>query len=128
MEQSRQKDVLVADDNVIIGKVIPRTLQSVGHCVDVVEDGKSALDALCERHYDLAILNLQMPLLGGLQVVQKFRANGGGIPIVVLTADPSVETIHECELAGVNTCLSKPVSAHHLLSIVSALMGLDSNN
>lgn len=87
MEQLRQKDVLVADDNANIGKVISRTLQRVGHCVDVVEDGKSALDALCERYYDLAILDLQMPLLGGLQVVQKFRANGGGIPVVVLTAD-----------------------------------------
>ena len=105
----------------IVRTVIFRILQSAGHWVDVVEDGKTALDALYATHYDLAIMDLQMPHMGGLQAVQRFLDGGGTVPFVVLTANASPDIMQACERAGVRICLTKPVEARHLLGVVSSL-------
>ena len=81
------RHILVAEDNAINRKVIARILESAGHRVDLVEDGEEALDALYRRTYDLAIMDLQMPRMGGLQAVRRYLDGGDSVPFIVLTAN-----------------------------------------
>ena len=113
------KHILVAEDNAINRKVIARILESAGHRVDLVEDGEEALHALYRKPYDLAIMDLQMPHMGGLQAVRRYLDGGDSVPFVVLTANATTEAMQECANAGVRACLTKPVEAGHLLAVVS---------
>ena len=113
------KHILVAEDNAINRKVIAKILESAGHRVDLVEDGAEALDALYRTSYDLAIMDLQMPQMGGLQAVRRYLGGGDNLPFVVLTANATTYAVQECADAGVRACLTKPVEARHLLAVVS---------
>ena len=115
------KHILVAEDNPINRKVIARILESAGHRVDLVEDGEEALVALRRFAYDLAIMDLQIPQMGGLQAMRQYLSDGDDIPFVVLTANATTQALQECTDAGVRACLTKPVEARHLLAVVADL-------
>ena len=117
--ETPSRHILVAEDNAINRKVIARILESAGHRVDLVEDGEEALDALYRSTYDLAIMDLQMPQMGGLQAVRRYIDSGDNIPFIVLTANATTDAARECADAGVRACLTKPVEARHLLAVVS---------
>ena len=115
------KYILVAEDNAINRKVIAKILESAGHRVDLVEDGEEALAALYRTSYDLAIMDLQMPQMGGLQAVRRYLGGGDSLPFIVLTANATTDAVQECADAGVRACLTKPVEARHLLAVVSSV-------
>ena len=89
--------------------------------MDLVEDGEEALDALYRRTYDLAIMDLQMPRMGGLQAVRRYLDGGDSVPFIVLTANATPDAVRECADAGVRACLTKPVEARNLLAVVSSV-------
>ena len=113
------KHILVAEDNAVNRKVIAGILQSAGHRVDLVEDGQEALQALHAKRYDLAIMDLQMPRMGGLEAIRQYLGSGECLPFIVLTANATTQTIEECTTVGVRNCLTKPVEAQQLLTVVS---------
>lgn len=119
-------EILVAEDNAISQKVIEKILERAGHKAHIVENGEQALDALEERTYDLAILDMQMPGMGGLQAAKLYRVmrpRGPHIPFIVLTANATIEAMRECEEAGMDAYLTKPVDANKLLEIIASLSG-----
>ncbi|MDO8413330.1 MAG: ATP-binding protein [Gallionellaceae bacterium] len=116
--------ILVADDNGTNRKIISKILERAGHRVEVVENGEEALDKLESAQYDMAILDMYMPAMGGLEVVKIYRATNRHapyLPVAILTANVTLEARQECEEAGINAFLSKPINAHALLDTVAQL-------
>ena len=118
--------VLVADDNPTNREVLGKILERGGHSVTLVGDGERALDALQAGHYDIALIDRNMPRLGGLETVQAIRLTTGArgrLPVVVLSADVTQEGRQECLEAGADAFLAKPIEAARLLEELQQLCG-----
>lgn len=123
-QEQRSLRILVAEDNGTNRMIITKILESARHSVDVVEDGEQALDKLEGQRYDLAILDMQMPVMGGLDAAKIYRVTEQQqphMPIIVLTANATVEAQRECEEAGIDAFLTKPIDAASLLDTVAHL-------
>lgn len=116
--------ILVAEDNVVNQKVISLILRKAGHMVRIVDNGELALDALrCEK-YDLALLDLGMPVMDGIEAAKLYRvmsSQGSQIPIVALTADATPETRRKCEEARFDGYIIKPFEAKKLLDEIARI-------
>lgn len=116
--------ILVAEDNRINQKVIEKMLRWGGHVVTIVENGEQALDALREQDFDLVLLDLNMPVMGGVDVVKLHRFATGARddpPFVALTADATEESRRLCMDAGIDAYLTKPVDTGELLTLIDRL-------
>ena len=116
--------VLVAEDNRTNQRVIERMLRSVGHEVTIVDNGEQALNALENGAFDLVLMDLNMPVMGGLDAIRlhRFAASGERMPrFVALTADASDETRRQSAEAGIDAYVTKPVEVRELLSLVDRL-------
>lgn len=123
-QERRMLDILVADDNGTNRKIISKILERGGHRVDLVENGELALDMLESKRYDLAILDMFMPLMSGLEATKIYRVTASHeprTPIIILTANATVEARRECEEAGIDAFLTKPIDAISLLDTVARL-------
>jgi two-component system sensor histidine kinase RpfC len=116
--------ILVAEDNGTNRQIIEKILKHGNHKVDLVEDGEQALDRLEEDTYDLLILDMNMPHIGGLEVAKIHRALSRqtlDTPVIILTANATPEARLECERAHIDAYLTKPVDALTLLDTVARL-------
>jgi two-component system sensor histidine kinase RpfC len=117
--------ILVADDNRMNQLVISKILQKAGHDVKVVGDGGAALDALTDEEFDVAIMDVNMPVMDGVAVVQNFRFGAIGderLPILGLTADASLETRDRCLAAGMDASITKPIEPAALLAAIDEVV------
>lgn len=120
-------EILVAEDNAINQKVVRGVLEKTGHRVYIVENGEQALEALENHRFDLALFDLQMPVMDGLEALKIYRftqIGGQGVPIVMLSADVTPEARNECLSAGADGFLTKPIQAKTLLKTVGDLVRL----
>jgi CheY-like chemotaxis protein len=103
--------VLVAEDDRINAKLMDSLLRKAGHEVVLVRDGERALQAARSRPFDLALVDLRMPRMDGLEFTRRYRAQeeGGRLPIVALTANAAEDAHSECLAAGMDDFLTKPV-------------------
>lgn len=125
-ENAKRYRIVVADDSATNRQVIGKILERGGHQVTLVDDGEYVLDALETAEYDIAILDRNMPGLGGVETLRALRAMGYSrerLPVVVLSADVTGDTRSECDEAGANAFLAKPVEATRLLETVAELCG-----
>ena len=123
-EDNRSLNILVAEDNGTNRKIISKILERAGHCADLVENGEQALDALENKRYDLAILDMHMPVMAGLDALRIHRVSAlleSRMPIIILTANATTEARRECEEAGADAFLTKPIDAIKLLDTVAQL-------
>ena len=119
-----RRRILVAEDNRINQLVIMKMLERAGHEISLVGNGEEALDALVDRQFDLVIIDLNMPVMGGLDAVKMHRFTTGGHdvpPFIALTADATDETRRQCEAAGIEGYLAKPVDVDELLPMIDRL-------
>jgi two-component system sensor histidine kinase RpfC len=111
--------ILVAEDNPTNQRVAQLILESGSHNVTVVENGEEALDALERNAFDLALFDLSMPIVSGLQALKLYRfTTSKPIPVLILSANVTTEVIAECEQAGAAEFVPKPLRASHLLDAV----------
>jgi len=118
--------ILVAEDNSTNQLVIKKILEKANHKPFIVNNGQEALDAVEEDNFDLMILDMQMPIMGGIETakIYNFATNQDyRIPIIILTANATTEAIKECEDANVAAYLTKPINIKKLLSAISELGG-----
>lgn len=118
-------EILVAEDNIINQKVVRGVLEKTGHRVYIVENGEQALEALENHRFDLALFDLQMPVMDGLEALKIYRftqISGQGVPIAMLSADVTPEARDECLSAGADGFLTKPIQAKTLLKTVGDLV------
>lgn len=105
----------VKDNRTLISYFITKT----GAKVDTAENGSQALDRLAARDYDLVIMDMQMPVMDGVEATQLIRARQLNVPVVMLTANAYTEDRLRCEKAGVDDFLTKPVSNQRLNDILT---------
>lgn len=111
-------EILVAEDNETNQKVVAAILEKAGHRVFLVGNGEQALDALETHRFDLALFDVQMPVMDGLDALKIYRfmeSESTAVPIVMLSADATPGTKEQCLAAGANAFITKPVQARTLL-------------
>jgi two-component system sensor histidine kinase RpfC len=108
--------VLVAEDNEIAARVITSFLGKMGFAHTRVADGEAALNEALTGDYGVAIVDLRMPRLDGIDFTRRYReqAPDRPIPILALTANAAEEVKQSCLAAGMNAFLSKPVRPEEL--------------
>ena len=115
--------ILVAEDNPSNQRVIELFLRPIGADVTIVGDGQQALEALDSAPFDLVLMDMQMPVMDGLEATRRLRAGGGlnsRIPVLALTANVMEAHRKACSEAGMNGHIAKPIDARLLLTAVIA--------
>lgn len=107
-------DVLLTEDNKTNQKIIQGILKESGIKLDIANNGQEAIDALKNKEYELILMDVQMPLMGGLEAAQRIRTFNKNIPIIALTASNRPRDIQDTQLAGMNEHLIKPINVEKL--------------
>ena len=118
-------EILLADDNTINQKVIATILRRKGYRVTTVRTGRQALGLLEENEYAMAIVDMHMPEMGGIEAAKLFRfarMDRSHMPFIVLTANATMDALNECEEAGMDAYLTKPIDAEQLVRTVATLL------
>ena len=114
--------ILLVEDDHLLANTMLDMLREEPNTVDWVDDGRQALHALAEEHFDLAILDLTLPRVDGLDIVRQVRQQGNDTPIIILTARADLEEKLQGLDAGADDYLTKPFSPRELLARVAAVM------
>lgn len=113
--------ILVVEDNQTNQLVIEKILQKAGYDVDLANNGEEGLDRLETGTYDLVLADMQMPVMGGIEMIKTFRfthPDSISMPFIVLSANATIDAKEECEEAKVYAFLTKPVKTENLLSAI----------
>jgi two-component system, sensor histidine kinase RpfC len=111
--------ILVAEDNPTNQRVTQLILESGGHRPTIVDNGEAALDELGRTSYDLALFDLSMPGVSGLEALKLYRfSTTKPIPILILSANVTTDIIAECQNAGCAEFMPKPIRAGLLLDAI----------
>jgi DNA-binding response OmpR family regulator len=115
--------ILLAEDNYVNQQVALHMLTGAGHRVDIAHHGGEAVAALEARDYDLVLMDVQMPVVDGLEATRRIRAMGGpraAVPIIAMTANAMTGVEAEYRAAGMDDYISKPVEYQEFLAKVRA--------
>lgn len=113
--------VLVAEDNPTNALVVGRQLKKWNAHTVVVGDGQAAVDAAEQMEFDIIFLDLQMPVMDGLEAASRIRARHPSRPIIALTANATDDVRDQCEAAGFSGFLAKPLEPVQLQRILATL-------
>jgi signal transduction histidine kinase/DNA-binding response OmpR family regulator len=127
-ERRTQLRVLVAEDNSVNQALARRLLEKRGHTVVIAENGRAALEALERDAFDLILMDVQMPVLGGLEAAACIRERervagcAARIPIIALTANAMAGDRERCIESGMDEYLTKPIQARDLFATMERVM------
>jgi len=116
------QQLLLVEDNEINQQVAEEILSDVGFALDTVENGLEALQAVQKRNYDVVLMDIQMPVMDGIEATQKIRALGGAyttLPIIAMTAHALSGDREKSLAAGMNEHVTKPFSQEVLFQVLS---------
>ena len=113
--------LLVIEDDRTVGQYVKRGLSEAGFQVDLVENGTEGLRLGSEGHYDVVVLDLRLPGLDGREVLRTLRDRGITVPVLVLTAQDSVDFKVQALRMGADDYVTKPFALEELLARVEAL-------
>lgn len=115
MSRNNEQSILVVDDDMLVRKVLKKYISNLGYYVDTAEDGRSALDMLGSFSYDLVLTDLQMPRLGGIELLKEMFIEYPDIPKIVLTGQGTNDDIIAALKSGAYDFLYKPIDDFEIL-------------
>jgi signal transduction histidine kinase/CheY-like chemotaxis protein len=125
LQQMRDREnarILVAEDNTVNQRVALGILRKFGYRGEIASDGREAVAALERTHFDLVLMDCQMPEMDGFEATGKIRAlereRGGHLPIIAMTANAMEGDRERCIEAGMDDYVSKPVNAEALIKMI----------
>jgi PAS domain S-box-containing protein len=125
-ERRREFRILLAEDNLVNQKLVVRLLEKRGHHVQVAGDGREVLKKLKTAEFDLVLMDVQMPVLGGFETTAAIRemekGTGRHIPIIALTAHAVTGDRERCLAAGMDGYVAKPIHPEELFEKIEALI------
>lgn len=129
MEPSKSHNVLLVEDYFVNQEVTKNMLENFNCHVDVAQDGVEALEYYREHHYDLILMDIQMPNMDGyeatLLIRQEELAKGKKeVPIIAITANALEENLERCLEVGMNEFILKPIEQASLKKIVGKYIHL----
>jgi two-component system sensor histidine kinase/response regulator len=112
--------ILLVEDNVINQEVATEILSSAGAWVEIANNGQEAIDAVAAKPYDLVLMDLQMPVMGGYEATKFIRIDrkNQNLPIIAMTAHAMQGVEAECKAAGMNDYVSKPIDPRNLFATI----------
>ncbi|MEN8005780.1 MAG: response regulator [Candidatus Krumholzibacteriota bacterium] len=115
--------ILVVEDNPVNSRFVQRYLEKRGHAVAVASNGRLGVEAFREKAFDLILMDVQMPVMDGLQATEAIRDHEGDpeihVPVVGLTAHASAEDRERCLQAGMDGYLTKPLNLSDLDKVLA---------
>lgn len=117
--------IILAEDNELLRKSLAFFLESKGFEVDQFGDGREAMKAIGEHHYDLILTDINMPGFSGMEITQQVR-NGlnSKVPVIILTSSNVEQTELDSFDIGANEFMAKPISPAVLLVRINRLLNL----
>ena len=119
---SNSANILIVDDEPNVRLVFRTALESAGYAAIIAEDGQAALKILKQTKVDLVLLDLQMPILDGMETLRRLREAGNNVPVVIVTAHGSIPHAVEAMKLGAIDFLSKPLSPDALRHVVGEVL------
>ena len=118
--------VLIAEDNATNQMIARIALERAGYACTIVEDGEKALDELSTHRYDVALIDMHMPLMDGLEVARLYNFasfdEDARTPIIMVTADNRPDVVADADFAGISRFVVKPIKPSMLLRVVHELL------
>jgi signal transduction histidine kinase/ActR/RegA family two-component response regulator len=111
-------DILVAEDNTVNQKIALRMLEKRGHRVTLALNGREAVALVRDRAFDIVLMDVQMPVMDGLEATRLIREFNAGLPIVAMTAHAMDGDRERCLDAGMNGYTSKPIRPDELFAAI----------
>jgi CheY-like chemotaxis protein len=127
-EPLRRLAILVAEDNVTSQKVIAKILEIAGHDAQIVDNGQAAAEAVAKGAFDAVLMDIEMPVLNGIEAAKLIRFLSAGrprVPIVALVTRADEPTQRRCKEAGMDVCIARPIEPAGLLQVLEAAISLD---
>ena len=118
--EGTRRRVLLAEDNAVNQKVAVLFLERLGYSTHVVENGQDALDAISREPFDIVLMDVQMPVMDGLDATRRLRLWNRDIYVIAMTANAMEGDRRACLEAGMDDYLSKPVTLERLESALNA--------
>lgn len=131
--QSAQPDfslsgsVLLVEDHVENQRLISMYLNKAGLEADIANNGQEAVEKALASQYDLVLMDIQMPIMNGIEATQTLRAKGYKAPIVALTANAMKSDVDACTSAGCDDFVSKPIDKNTLYKLLEKYLNVDTN-
>ena len=118
----KDKKILIVDDSPDNRLLLSFILKQCGAQSDTANDGKTAVAKALDQslNFDLILMDLQMPIMGGYEAVSELRKSGFNRPIIALTAHAMKEEKEKCLSNGFSNYLTKPISRQNLLNMISS--------
>lgn len=120
IQQLPDLKILLAEDNAVNQKVASRILQKLGYQIDIAANGEEAVKAVEMINYDLVFMDMQMPVMDGLEATEKIRENisDRSLIIIAMTANASPVDRQRCLDAGMNDYLAKPIQMPQIFDMI----------
>ena len=117
-----ERDVLLADDNALNRRLTAILLEQAGHRVAAVADGREAVDAVRGKRFDVVLMDVRMPILGGLDATAEIRRlppPACAVPVIAITGNAMQSDAELCRAAGMNDYIIKPIDRATLMDRVT---------
>lgn len=116
------KKVLIAEDSSVIQNLTRKILELQNYKIDSAKNGQQVLDKVQKEHYDIILMDINMPIIDGMQCAREIRAlddpEKSQIPIIAITGNAKNYTMEEFKDAGINDYLPKPLNFDELVETV----------
>lgn len=120
-----KRNILIADDEVNLCRILDAELKKAGYAVTAVHDGAQAVEQVRSYEFQAIILDVRMPILDGLSALREIRKVSKDIPVIMMTAYESHDTMASALSMGATACVNKPFDLESLVALVKATVDED---